>query len=215
MPKKNGRDQTRKGKPNKQNKNLQGVLNLESWMPDRPVMELIEMLSALDKQGYVKAIVETPKGSRNKYKYDPQSGLFECSAALQAGMTFPFEFGFVPSTRAADGDPIDVIVLMDEPSFAGCLVHVRIIGVLEAEQTENGNSFRNDRLIGVHLKSVDYGNLNHWQELEANVRKEIEEFFVNYNRCKGRLFKPLAWRGPKRAYKLLNQSIEFKKQKSA
>jgi inorganic pyrophosphatase len=174
----------------------------------------IESLSALDKEGFVKAIIESPKGSRNKYDYDPESGLFQCGSALKGGVTFPFDFGFIPSTKAPDGDPLDIIILMDEPAFAGCLVHTRIIGVMEADQTEDGNKFRNDRVIGVHNSSIDYGEYERWQDLPKSVREEIENFFVDYNRCRGKIFKPLGWHGPKTAYELLNQCL-VKKRKRA
>src|SRR5215210_3886384 len=81
-------------------------------------------------------IIETPKGSRNKFNYDEELGLFKLGGVLPAGAVFPFDFGFVPSTVGGDGDPLDVLVLMDEPAFAGCLVAVQLIGVIEAEQTE-------------------------------------------------------------------------------
>lgn len=170
-------------------------------------MQNFKGLAPLDKKGLVKAIIESPKGSRNKYDFDKESGLFECGAALQGGMTFPFDFGFVPATRVEDGDPLDILVFMDEPAFAGCMVHTRIIGVMEAEQTEDGKTIRNDRLVGVHSRSVYFGELKHWRELPKQLRKEIEEFFVFYNRGKGRVFNPLGWRGPKKAYGLLEQSL--------
>src|SRR5919202_2577365 len=107
--------------------------------------------------GEVNVIIETPKGSRNKFKYDEQRGLFKLSGVLPAGAVFPFDFGFVPSTRGEDGDPLDVLVLMDEPAFAGCLVPSRLIGVIEAEQTEEGTTERNDRLIAVAANSYTHG----------------------------------------------------------
>jgi inorganic pyrophosphatase len=198
-------------KPKRQDADNQ-ILQLQAQSKDHPVTR-IERLTAVSSKGFVRAVVETCRGSRNKYDYDVQSGLFECDSALQGGMTFPFDFGFIPSTVAADGDPIDVIILMDEASFAGCLVQIKLIGVLEAEQTEGKNTFRNDRLIGVHIKSVDYGEFDNWQDLPASLTQEIEMFFVNYNRCKNRLFKPLGWRGPKQAIKLLDKALKAKNQK--
>src|ERR1700752_5285187 len=85
--------------------------------------------------GDLNAIVDTPKGSRNKFKYDPRSGLFKLSGTLPLGNSFPFDFGYVPSTAGEDGDPLDVLILMDEPAFVGCLVPSKLIGVIEAEQT--------------------------------------------------------------------------------
>jgi len=78
------------------------------------------------------AIVETPKNRRNKFDYDPESNLFKLGGLLPEGMMFPFDFGFIPSTLGDDGDPLDVMVLMDEPAHVGCLVDVRVIGVIEA-----------------------------------------------------------------------------------
>src|SRR5919199_5701638 len=90
-------------------------------------------------------IVDTPKGSRNKYKYDEELGIFRLSGVMPAGAVFPYDFGYVPSTLGEDGDPIDVLVLMDEPAFVGCLVPSRLIGGFCAEQTESGKTERNDR----------------------------------------------------------------------
>jgi hypothetical protein len=84
----------------------------------------------------IKVIVETPRGSRNKYKYERRLKRFRLKSVLPSGTEFPYDFGFVPKTRAADGDPLDVLVLMDEGTFPGCVVEVRLIGVFEARQTE-------------------------------------------------------------------------------
>src|SRR5687767_2473398 len=86
----------------------------------------------------VNVIVETPKGSRNKFKFDEESGCFILGSVLPAGYTFPFDFGYVPGTLAEDGDPVDVLLLMDQPAFPGCLVRARLIGVLEAKQCKDG-----------------------------------------------------------------------------
>src|SRR5437764_15464112 len=93
-------------------------------------------LATFAAKGVVHVIVDTPKGSRNKFKYDEELGLFKLSGVLPAGAVFPFDFGFVPATLGGDGDALDVLLLMDEPAFVGCLVEVRLIGVIEAEQTE-------------------------------------------------------------------------------
>src|SRR5919205_292634 len=119
----------------------------------------LETLPAFDQDGNLRVIVETPKGSRNKFKYEPDLGLFRLSGVLPLGTTFPFDFGFVPCTSAPDGDPLDVLVLMDEPAFAGCLLTARLIGVIEADQTEDGQTVRNDRLIGVAEASRDHRDI--------------------------------------------------------
>ena len=88
------------------------------------------------KKSTCRAVIETPKGSRNKFDYDPDSNLFMLGGLLPEGMMF--DFGFIPSTLADDGDPLDVMVLMDAPVHAGCLIEVRLIGIIHAKQTEDG-----------------------------------------------------------------------------
>src|SRR6266852_4075434 len=100
------------------------------------------------KKSICRAVIETPKGCRNKFDYDPGSGLFMLGGLLPEGMMFPFDFGFIPSTLGGDGDPLDILVLMDAPAHVGCLIEVRIIGIIEAEQSENGETVSNDRLLG-------------------------------------------------------------------
>src|ERR1700761_4836913 len=111
--------------------------------------KLIKQLEPYDeKTGNLNVVVETPKGSRVKFAFDEESGFFVLSKALPEGMVFPFNFGFVPKTLAEDGDPLDVLVLNEEPLIAGCLLKVRPIAVVKATQVENGNEVRNDRIIG-------------------------------------------------------------------
>ncbi len=81
------------------------------------------------KHATCRAIIETPKGCRNKFDYDQDTGLFKLGGLLPEGMMFPFDFGFIPSTLAPDGDPVDILVLMDAPAHVGCLLDVRVIGV--------------------------------------------------------------------------------------
>jgi len=121
---------------------------------------------------------------------------------------FPHAFGFVPGTKAADGDPEDVLVIMDLPVFTGCVVPSRLIGVIEAEQTEDGETDRNDRLIAVAAPSKDYSDVNSLKDLNGTMLKEIEQFFVNYNQEKGKKFKVLGRKGPQEAMKLLKKSLK-------
>src|SRR6201982_2249873 len=101
------------------------------------------------KKAVCRVIIETPKGSRNKFDYDPDSNLFMLGGLLPEGMMFPFDFGFVPSTLAEDGDPVDIMVLMDAPAHVGCLIEVRIIGAIEAEKIEAGKTENTQRARGV------------------------------------------------------------------
>src|SRR6187549_1983500 len=104
----------------------------------------------------VLVVIETPKGSPNKLAFEPRYGTFVLKGVLPAGAVFPFDFGFVPSTRGGDGDPLDVLVLMDAPVFPGCIVPSRLIGVIEAEQTEDGETERNDRFLAVAANSATH-----------------------------------------------------------
>ena len=87
-----------------------------------------------DEKKLLRVVIETPKGSRNKYAFDPEEKVFGLKKVLPAGMAFPYDFGFIPSTLGEDGDPVDVLVLMDEPAFTGCVLKCRIIGIIEGEQ---------------------------------------------------------------------------------
>jgi inorganic pyrophosphatase len=175
-----------------------------------PKREGLTSLPPRDEQsGLWNVVIETPKGCRNKFNYDEKSGLFALGGVLPMGASFPFDFGFIPSTRGGDGDPLDVLVLMDEPAFAGCLVPSRLIGVIEAEQTErDGKKERNDRLIAVAEKCRMYGDVNSLKDLNQQVVGEIEHFFVSYNQVKGKVFKPLGRGGPKRAVEVARAAIE-------
>ncbi len=163
----------------------------------------------------VNVVIETPKGSRNKYNYDHDSGVFTLGGVLAAGHSFPFDFGFIPKTLGGDGDPLDVLVLMDEPAFAGCLVKARIIGVIEAEQTErDGKTTRNDRLIAVSSDSHEHQNIKSSNDLSEILVDDIEHFFVSYNQAKGKKFKPLGRFAGQKAMKLVDEGIKvYEKEK--
>jgi len=160
------------------------------------------------KKDIVNAVIETPMGSRNKFKYDEDMGFFALSGVLPQGMMFPHAFGFIPRTKAADGDPEDVLVILDEPVFPGCIVPSRLLGVIEAEQTEDGKTERNDRLIAVSASSRELSDVESLSDLNPVMIKEIEKFFVNYNEEKGKKFKVLARRGPQQAMKLLKKRLK-------
>jgi len=153
-------------------------------------------LAALDEDKKVQVIIETPKGSRNKYAWDPEQQIFALKKVLPEGMAFPHDFGFIPSTEGEDGDPIDVLVLMDQPVFTGCLVKSRLIGVIEGRQTEKGKSERNDRLLAVAESSHTHSNINSLKDLNKDLLKELEQFLVNYHLNDGAEFKVLARKGP-------------------
>jgi inorganic pyrophosphatase len=161
-----------------------------------------------------RAIIETPKGSRNKFDYDPRTNLFALGGLLPEGMMFPFDFGFIPSTLGEDGDPLDILVLMDAPAHVGCLVDVRIIGVIAAEQIEDGSRESNDRLLGVAVHSYQHEDLKSVDDVSKTLLSQLEEFFISYNKQRGKKFKVKSTDGPKKAIAFLEKGIRARKKKA-
>jgi inorganic pyrophosphatase len=163
-----------------------------------------------NQQSQAQAIIETPKGSRSKFKFDVSSRSFKLSKVLPEGMVFPYDFGYLPGTKAEDGDPLDILVLTDEPLFPGCLVDCRFIGVIESEQEQNGKKERNDRLIAAASASLLYSELESLRDLNPVVLKEIEDFFVNYQRVRNVKVTILGRKGPEHARKLAKDASAAK-----
>jgi inorganic pyrophosphatase len=132
---------------------------------------------------------------------------------LPEGMMFPFDFGFIPSTLGGDGDPLDIMVLMEARAHVGCLMEVRIIGVIQAEQTQDGKTETNDRLLGVAVHSYDHQNLRSISDVNPTLLKQVEEFFISYNKQRGKKFKVTGTSGQKTAIKFVKAGIEAYKSK--
>jgi inorganic pyrophosphatase len=172
-------------------------------------MDLLNLSHELDqKKKECRVVVETPKGRRNKFDYDPKIEAFTLGGLLPEGLSFPFDFGFVPSTLAEDGDPLDVMVLMDEPAHVGCVLTVRLIGLIEAQQTEDGKTTENDRLLGVAVHSYSHEDLQSIGDVSKSLLAQVEEFFVSYNKSRGKKFKVKEIHGASRAVKRLERAIE-------
>lgn len=164
-------------------------------------------LKPLEKrEGLLQVIIETPKGSRNKFAFDPDQRVFSLKRVLPAGMTFPYDFGFVPQTLAPDGDPLDVLLLMDEPAYPGVVVRSRLLGVIEGEQVQGKKKTRNDRLLAVAEANHLYANIRRWQDLPRTFMKELEEFFVNYHRLQGKQYRLLGCKNSAEAERLIKQA---------
>jgi inorganic pyrophosphatase len=163
-------------------------------------------------------VVESPRGSSVKFDYNPDTDVFELSYIMPAGTVFPFEFGFIPSTLGDDGDPVDILVLMDASTCVGCVLVARPIGVIEAEQTQEGKTFRNDRLVGVATAAHEHAKLKSLAEFDPRIVDEIEHFFISYNEMRSRRFKPIRRAGVKSALELVRRGMrkfEAQKKKSA
>lgn len=165
---------------------------------------LIRLAPFDEKTGDLTVIIETPRESRYKYGYDEETNGFALNFVLPEGMSFPYDFGFVPSTAAEDGDPVDVLVLMDSPAFAGCIIRARLVGGIQAMQREgSGQWVRNDRLVAVAARSRLYGSVQSLDDLRPNLLDEVEAFFGHYNRLNGKEFKPDGRCGPDEARRLV------------
>jgi inorganic pyrophosphatase len=159
-----------------------------------------------EASGLLHVLVDTPRGSRPKYKMDPATSRYTISHVLPPGFAFPFDFGSIPSTLCDDGDPLDCLVFLEEPTFPGCLLRVRPIGVIEAKQTFQGKTDQNDRLLGVCEESRTYGDWRTLKDIPSKLLSNIEHFFVSYNEQRGRRFRVLRRSGPARAKSLVKRA---------
>ena len=166
-------------------------------------------LRTLDKHDHaiIQVVIETPKGSRNKFAFDEKQRVFELKKVLPAGMTFPHDFGFIPGTLAEDGDPVDVLVLMDEPAFPGVLLKCRLIGIIEGEQGNKKKWERNDRIVAVEKQNHSYADIKVIDDLGKQFLRELEDFFVNYHELSAEKFRVIGVHGPKQARKRIEDGI--------
>jgi inorganic pyrophosphatase len=164
-----------------------------SWSDSSGSSSLFELSAWDSATGMLHVIVDTVKGSRIKFKYDSAKRCYTASYLFPAGTFFPFDFGSIPSTLAADGDPLDVLILMEEPSFPGCLVPVRPIGVAEVSRA--------------------YREIRTLKDLPSRLLTEVERFFVFYNEDRGRIFKVLGRFGPDRVARLVGAGEKRFRQK--
>ncbi|MFZ0110156.1 MAG: inorganic diphosphatase, partial [Pseudolabrys sp.] len=125
----------------------------------------------------VYAVVETPRGSRAKLEFDPKLRVFTLSKPLLVGLTYPYDWGFIPSTEADDGDPVDVLIIHDAATYPGLVLRCKPVGVLELVQTKKGRKERNDRIFVVPDRSPFESDLTDIRKLPKRAVKELEQFF--------------------------------------
>ena len=159
-------------------------------------------------EGNLLAVIETPRGSAVKYEFEPRLQVFTVSKFLALGLVYAFDFGFFPSTKAEDGDPLDVLIICDAGTFAGLVMEVRLIGVLATEQTEAGETIRNDRLIAVPIGYWGGRHLVDCRDLDAGLRSEIENFMRSTDELEPKTLEFLGWKGPRTAEKLLRRAAQ-------
>ena len=167
-------------------------------------------LPAFNQTGDLNVIVETIQGSRSKYKFDPDLNCFKLSNILTEGSVFPFDFGFIPSTQGEDGDPLDVLLLIEQGAFTGCLIPSKLIGAITAEVTEKGKTERNDRFIAVAKESERFRLIKQMNDLDSVMLRQIEHFFVSYSEMEHKRFKVKQRLGATQALKLIKKQMTTK-----
>jgi inorganic pyrophosphatase len=162
----------------------------------------------------VRAIVEIPKNSTNKYEYDGKLGVFRLDRSLYSPMHYPGDYGFIPGTLAEDNDPLDVLVLVTESSFPGCMIEVRPVGILNMVDSEEGDQ----KVLAVPTRNPRYDQIHTMDQIFTHVRREIEHFFTIYKELEGRLTRMEGWGGPREARRAIVTSrtryLELKKQQT-
>lgn len=171
-------------------------------------MTNLSSLPTFAGDGACHVVVESPRGSALKVTYDAARGVMTLSRPLPAGLTYPHDWGFVPSTRAADGDPLDAMILWDGVSFPGLVVACRPIGVLKVEQTnvKTGARERNDRLLALPVTAHRWAPVRTVFDLSERVRLELEQFFLAAVAFEKKDLALLGWDGPDKAMTLIQES---------
>lgn len=150
----------------------------------------------------VRMIVEIPKNSSNKYEYDGNVGLFRLDRALYSPMHYPGDYGFIPGTLAEDNDPMDILALVQEPSFTGCMFAARPVGILMMEDNEEGDQ----KVLAVPTRNPRYDQIHTMDQIFPHVRREIEHFFTIYKELEGRTTRIQGWGGPAEARRMIMES---------
>lgn len=159
----------------------------------------------------MEVVIETPKGSAQKYEYVPNTPFFRMKKILPSGMVFPYDFGFIPKTKGEDGDPLDVIVISEFCSFPGIIIKCRIIGGIKAEQSAEKNSrkmIRNDRFLAIPKFSNIFQKIETMDDLPGKITDQLEEFFIDYNKLEGKKFRALDKMGPRKAQELIKEQLQ-------
>jgi inorganic pyrophosphatase len=151
------------------------------------------------------AVIETPRGSSCKLEFDPKLRAFTLAKPLMVGLTYPYDWGFIPSTKADDGDPLDVLVIHDSATYPGLVLRCKPIGILKVVQKSGGKKERNDRIFVVPDRSPFEGDLQDIRHLPSRAVEELEQFFRATNALEEKKLDFLGWRGPAHAVKMIKK----------
>ena len=193
---------------------MRGRLNFPhlEWVTAMPSCHLVSDLPPFDAQHNLRVVVETPRGANIKIKYDEDLGCFSLSRILPLGVTYPYDFGFVPQTLAQDGDPLDVMVLIDALTYPGVVISCRLLGALHVE--ERGLRGRpNHRLVAVPVKAARKDELRNFSDLGRRMQQELERFFVMSSAFTSKDPVVRGWVGPDAAFEMVQRSISRYKER--
>jgi inorganic pyrophosphatase len=171
-----------------------------------PEMPNFIALPTFTEDGDVYVVIETPRGSRAKIAYDPKLETFTLSKSLLAGLTYPHDWGFVPSTKGEDSDPLDIMVVHDAATFPGIVLTCRIIGILQIKQKSTGKTLRNDRLFAVPRQSHSEQGLRDVRDLSRAIQQELEKFFIAPDELEEKELEIIGWKGPKTAVQVIKDA---------
>ena len=152
----------------------------------------------------VTAVIEIPFGSRNKYELDKATGLMKLDRVLYSSVHYPGDYGFIPRTLHEDGDPLDVLVLVKEQTFSGCMIDVRPLGVLR--MLDRGEP--DDKILAVALKDPYYEEFFDIADIPQHVLKEVEYFFSTYKDLEGKRVQIVGWEKSVHAMRVITDSIQ-------
>ena len=165
---------------------------------------LVKLPTWADKHN-VHAVIETPRGSTCKLDFEPKLGAFTLAKPLMAGLAYPYDWGFIPSTKAEDGDPLDVLVIHDAQTYPGVVLRCRPVGILEVEQRSKDGKERNDRVFAVPDRSPLETDLEDIRNLPSRAREELQQFFIATDALEDKELEFLGWHGPHHAVKAIKR----------
>ena len=154
------------------------------------------------------AVIEIPKGSRNKYEYDKDMEAFALDRVLYSPFVYPAEYGIIPQTLYDDGDPMDVMVLMEQPTFPGCVIETRPIGIMR--MIDGGDN--DDKILGVPVNDPRFKDINDISDVPKHLLDEIAHFFKEYKHLEGKTTEILGWENADKAFEAIKHSIELYKE---
>lgn len=164
----------------------------------------LSLIPAQPKPGLVNVLIEIPAGSKNKYEFDKDMNAFALDRVLYSSVQYPYDYGFIPNTLADDGDPLDGMVLIDQPTFPGCVITARPIGMLE--MVDGGD--RDEKILCVPAKDPRYAEITSIKQISSHRLEEIAEFFRSYKNLEKKVTEILGWQDVDAVSSLVEKCIK-------